>query len=328
MEEKKVDQNEVICMGDQSPWAGGMLRLYAMRKHTSNLKYFFHDGDAPWVFSSLPEPRVEQGWPKSSYFSLATRHPWSLVTPDISLHGPRASLKSPKGLSRLVGRGTQSMIYGMNSSPQLIKLICDFLNEEKEWADRLGDCLGVKNDYELPKCETVLDLAENLNRTDIPIQSFVDLFRYRQPLIKEDLPERYFWEIDFEEGTRKPCRELNGKDVIPKGVALPLEIAARGWALGCTHIGYLENVLTLRDRYLPGLPVKIYHISFDWELESDPVEFLLETFRERKRCRKQKTPDFGDAGEKISSYWRNRPTSVSADILGGNLRPSFVRKVY
>ncbi len=328
MEEMQVQQDEVICMGDQSPWAGGMLRLSAMREYTSNLIYFFHDGDAPWVPGSIPEPRVEYGWPKNSYFSLATRHPWSLVTPDISLNGPRASFNSPKGLSRLVGAGTQRMIYGLSSSPQLMKLVTLMLKEEKDWAERLGDWLGVKKDYELPECEDVLELAENLNQTDIPIRSFVDLFRDKPPLIKEGLPERYFWEIDFNEGTRKPCQGLNGKDVIPKGVALPLEIAARGWALGCTHIGYLKEVLRLRDHYFPGLPVKIYHISFDWEMEKDPIEFLLDAFKEKKKRRKQSIPDFKDNGERISSYWKNRPTSVSAAVLGGNLRPSFFRKVY
>lgn len=328
MDEKQVYQDEVICMGDQSPWAGGLLRLSAMREHTKSLIYFLHDGDAPWVASSSPKLRVEHGWPKDSYFSLATRHPWSLVTPDISLHGLRTSFNSPEGLSRLVGAGTQRMICGLSSSPQLIKMVFSLLKEEKDWADRLGDWLGIKNDYELPECENILDLAERLNRTDIPIGSFVDLFRDESPLIKEELPERYFWEVDFKEGTRKPCEELNGKDVIPKGLALPLEIAARGWALGCTHIGYLKDVLKLRDYYFPGLPVKIYHISFNWEMENDPIYFLLEAFKEKKRRRKQNIPDFGDSGEKISSYWRNRPTSVSAAVLGGNLCPSFIRKVY
>ena len=328
MTEERVPEGEVICLGDQSPWAGGLLRLAAMREYTDNLIYFFHDGDAPWVSGNSPEPRIIQGWPKESYFSLATRHPWSLAIPNLTLEAPRTSLGTPMGLSRLVGGPTQQMIFGMRDSSPLVDLVSDLLHQEISWAERLGDWLGIDGRCELPESGSVLEIAESLNTTDIPVKSFVELFLNEKPLTKKDLPSSYFWEIDFNEGTRKACSSSNGRPVIPKGIALPLEIAARGWALGCTHLGYLQKVLQLRDRYYPGLPVIIYHINFDWEIDPDPIDFLLDIFKERKRKRNQNVPDFNGEGEMIKGYWRNRPTSASFSVLGGRLRPSFVRKVY
>lgn len=327
MSEKKVHQDEVICMGDQSPWAGGLLRLAAMREHTSNLLYYFHDGDAPWVIGNSPEPRIAKGFPKNSYFSLATRHPWSMVTPDVSLEAPRTSLKTPMGLSRLVGGYTQRMIFGMRKSPQLVQLVSELLSEELRWAENLSDWLGMHNRYDMPECDDVLDIAEAFNQTDIPVRSFVELFRDSEPLVKKYLPPSYFWEIDLKKGTRKPCHSFD-KPVMPKGKAVPLEIAARGWSLGCTHLGYLKPVLDLRDRFCPGLPIKIYHINFDWKVKIDPIEYLLETFRAKKRKRNQSVPEFNGEEEKIRSYWRNRPTSASFSVLEGDLRPTFIRKVY
>ncbi|MFP4022753.1 MAG: hypothetical protein ACLFTS_02815 [Candidatus Paceibacterota bacterium] len=318
---------ETICLGDQSPWAGGLLRLAAMREYTSDLKYFIHDGDAPWVAGNYDTPRVVKGWPKPSYFSLATRHPWSLATPDVSLEAPQASLKTPKGLSRLVGKTTKRTIFGMVNDPQLLELVKEILCEELAWSERLGDWLGVGGRYEIPKNGNLLELAEDLNPTDIPVKSFVELFRESLPLVYKELPKSYFWEIKPDDGTRMPCAGLNGNIVIPKGKALPLELAARGWALACTCLGYLDDVVALRDGYFPGLPIKIYYIDFDWKIEPDPVNFLLESFKEKKKKRGQKIPDFNGAEDSLNDYWKKRPTSISSKVLGGKLRPSFVRKV-
>ena len=327
-----MEKSEVVCMGDQSPWAGGLLRLEVMRKQNIQSVYFIQDVDVPWVSVGCLRPKISYGWPKPLYFSLATRNPWSLDTPEVSLRAPESSLKTPKGLSRLVGGSTAQTILGMRNSRELMDLVLKMLDEEKEWAKRVSELIGTpkkeNQEFDLHECRSIVEIVEKMNPTDIPVRSFVEMFADSKPLIFGNVPREHFWEVD-KHGVRNVCTTCsNGKLIVPKGEVLILELASRGWAMGCTGMGYLKKSIDLRDRYLPGLPIKVCYINFNWKLNEDPINALLEIFQEKKRKRKQEVPNFNGTADKLVQYWKNRPTSVSFSILGGNLNPSFQTRIY
>ena len=73
-----------IILGDQSPWAGGMLRWYAASQALDNeICYFIQDVDVPWVQCGSPDLRILRGW--FSYYSMACKYHWTFCVPEARL---------------------------------------------------------------------------------------------------------------------------------------------------------------------------------------------------------------------------------------------------
>lgn len=155
------------------------------------------------------------------------------------------------------------------------------------------------------------------------VHSFFELFQESPPLLSSELPDHEFWHCT-PSGLRRPTP---GKSTfrVPKGRALILEIAARGWFLGCTHLSYLEDVLHLINRYLPGLPIHLLRISFDWKpTVIKPMLTILKAHNEKRKLRDKSLCDSSSSAFRaIEHYWRQRPSSISFHHLGGELNPCF-----
>jgi len=316
-------------LGDQSPWTGGLLRWLAVKRFYPKEKvlYFLHDGDAPWMQrgGSL---KISHGWVK--YWSIASRNALALDVPDSALHNVRESIKGPKGLSYIAGPKTTQTIFSTEHDKSVQGFISQLLDDECRWYSRIAESFDVRPAYTAKEglfnagpLEVSRRLAGEMNMDGKEINSVVELFLQEPLLIKKVLPTPYFWSIG-KDGCRYPCTSLSGSDpVTPKAAALVLEFAARGHTLGCTSLGYLSEVIELRDKYFRGMKLKLLYVKFNWTFTGvDPYEKLLSEFCSRKKLRGEPIPSFDDALPVIQNYWRGRPTVLGWLHLGGELSPS------
>ncbi|MEE8585121.1 MAG: hypothetical protein V3T83_09755, partial [Acidobacteriota bacterium] len=228
----------------------------------------------------------------------------------------------------LIGPASNDTIYGYRGKPSAPYRdhLHRMLGDEVEWAVRLADILGLRAAPigRLPPCG-VHGLTRHLcQQLDLdPPQSFVECFRDGCLQATDLFPDRYYWWVTAD--GRRHGKPQPGTLKFPKGAILPLEICANSFVLGCTRLGYLDDILKLRDRFAPSLALRMLSISFDWNLGGgDPLEELLRVFNSRKSRRGQ--APFHPASQvlaKIRRYWRRRPTVLSWLILGGELNPRY-----
>jgi hypothetical protein len=316
----------VIVLGDQSPWCGGLLRYQVVREMYSEAEvlYFFHDTDAPWVQSGgcVTISRGNFAWPP--YFSLAVRFPWSFAVPGIGQDAIAQSVlgtfKDRGGLWYLTGPATIKIIAGCNG--EVVPWVRLMLQEEVAWAKFVAEVLGqeIVSEISITSDNDLVGLVSALNGG--MIRKSTEVFS-EQLLLTRALPASHYWLTDVNKGFRRKWtgEKLNkGEILVPGAEALVLEFAARGWLVGCTNLAYLQRVEQVRNRFTPGLKIKIAQVIFHWALEKDPVSVLMDYYRARKRRRNQTPAEVSEPVlENIRSYWRSRPTSISYHILGGNL---------
>ena len=311
-------------LGDQSPWAGGLLRASVVASELNgNIKYFLQDLDTPW-FETSERVKIKQGW--NNYWSLACRYPWSFCVPGQAINDILNTTRSPRGLGYLIGPRTNSTIYSHNTDRTIGQMLQDLLTREISWADQILT-------WAEKQSESVIDLPEynirelseyfaNLSKVGT-VKGFFDFFQSSPPLTYSELPESEFWHCNTS-GLRY---SQSGPSTfpVPKAKALILEIAARGWILGCTHIPYLEKVLELKKQYLPGLPLRLLQITFDWRPAlNNPMFAILRAHNKKRKSRKKPLwENIGPEFDEIESYWRKRPSSISYHMLGGELGPRF-----
>ena len=77
----------------------------------------------------------------------------------------------------------------------------------------------------------------------------------------------------------------------------------------------------MRDKFVPGLKLKFLEISFNWQLNPNPIEAMWDVFKVKKQLRGQYPQKPTNDFERINAYWMNRPTTISYKILGGDLNP-------
>jgi hypothetical protein len=316
--------HQTLVLGDQAPWAGGLLRAWVARTALQiHPDYYLQDLDTPWCATS-ERLAIKNGW--NHYWSLACRYPWSFSVPGASVNDVLNTTQSPHGLAYLVGPKTDTTIYSQNACPLLGRLVPALLQREVTWAGRIAQWSGLTPPQDL--CWP----AENIRRlahacAEIvgieSVQSFFELFRASPPWLYAHLPDHLFWHVT-PTGTRLHAYAPRAFPV-PRGRTLILEIAARGWVLGCTHLPYVQDVLHLRDHYLPGLIIRLLLIAFDWDIaDYNPMHTVL-AVHNHQRKRRGKLPLDGSTAAlaAIEAYWRKRPSSISYHILGGRLNPRF-----
>ncbi len=334
--EHKELADAVVVLGDQSPCAGGLTRLEAVQGYAGRVEYFIQDADAPWLQDGDRHVNVKRGWP--SYWALANRHPFSLEVPSTAVHNMRDSLRSPRGLSYLSGPRTDITIASGREHQTLAVLLKQMMLEEADWATKVCEYggytdgvmrgRGVKDKLEACEVDNPLDLTRQVagwNGTNGRLGSFLEMNRQESPQLVGVLPDDHYWVVD-NNGIRRPYDRRvplsRGDTLLPKGRALPLEVAVKGAVLGFTNLGYLDDTLELRDRFVPNLPLKTVQIAFDWRVDFDPIEPLWQEFKARKIARGQEvTKPEAELGV-IGDYWRRRPTTISHMIMGGEVNPS------
>lgn len=325
-----------IELGDQSPWCGGLTRLAVLREAAYEPLYLFHDTDTPWRVGGR-KPAICRGW--VDYWSLATRHPWSPEIPGFSLPALLGTLHAPRGLSFLSGPPTWETIYSMRRDQTVIRLTLDILREEWDWATRLAEMAGrtvpsfpFSRALPVEVGEIVREFAEGQMTSSV-----LEFFRDHPTELRNCLPPEWFWYLDST-GCKYRHSELNCRGLsrdactlVPKGPALMLEDLARGVLPACTGMAYLDEVVKLRDQYIPGLAVRVLFVKFDWCSASMPLNLLAEAFTSRKReraaARGEEFVSFSFDYAPLEEYWRGRPTSISHLLLGGELNPFFELKV-
>src|SRR3989344_543254 len=142
----------------------------------------------------------------------------------------------------------------------------------------------------------------------------------------------YLWTLN--DGFRWPGTSAKGV-VVPKGRALPIEFALRGWELGCTSMPYIEETLKIRNAYFKGVPIKLVRIAFDWDVPARIMPTFLERYEKRKRNRAGRTGRAFNPEEitkakqlcdQAENYWRRRPSVLAYLLLGGELNPTIIRE--
>ncbi len=334
----------MIILGDQSPWVGGLLRWQVLRDAGEETNYFIADLDSPVVKIGDPNSlKSVSGWP--AYWALGFRYPWTIDHPEMhrmSGDSVRQGLVAPPGLKYLAGGSDMSeqTLYSQDRNEHVLSALEPLFVEEQQWAKRLGGLLGIPTQADdllfRAGHGSVRGAAQALASTlGLPeIQSEMKLFEGEGCLSRSSLPANYFW--DIRDGRRTPLVEASvGGVVVPKGKALPLEFALRGWELGCTNLPYLDETLHIRDRYFKGVPLKIVRVLFDWDCAA-ALEALLVELESRKRKRSLRTGQpFNPAtlehvyqlGKEAEAYWRTRPSVITYLMLGGALRARIVREV-
>lgn len=340
-ENKEIPFNKVV-LGDQSPWAGGLLRYKVLKAVANDVEYNFQDADSPWRQDGISYIKLKRGW--VDYWSLANRHPLSFSTPTARMDSIRQSMGSPDGLSYIAGPKTHKTLKSEINNTKLVDLTKEMLMEEATWATKVADWIGNSNGvYKGQQIQEVIK-GNSTSIKDIltfvancdglsadEILNFSDKFKFNTSNLTDYLPKNYYWNIDSG-GNRHEFVNTNNKsesrNILPKGRALPLEICARGDTLAFTGLSYLDQVIDLRDRYIPSLKLKLLQIHFNWEINPDPIETMWNIFEKKKKGRSQSIDKPINELQDIKDYWSQRPTSVSYSILGGNLNPiiTFIEK--
>lgn len=342
-----VEPQEFIC-GDQSPWAGGLLRWHVLHDRISQksnglknspVNYFIQDVDTPWKQNGIPRVEIKRGW--ADYWNLAVRSPWSLEVPGMTmtddLHKLAQSVKSPRGLEFLAGPSTTETILSRNQDSTLLEMVKTMLRTEIAWAKNLGEYMGISDSlYKadgwgkvINSSNSIREIAENIaSAHDLTgLGSTVGFFEDKGALLVEQCGFKMYWSVD-NRGNRTEASATSRGVLVPKGKILPLEMAAHGLILGFTGLNYLKELVQNRDRYVPSLTLRFTEIKFEWELDTDPLEAIHEAYRLKKRKRDELKGTTSqlvelkpEEQEVIRSYWRGRPTSITYDILGGRLNP-------
>lgn len=317
-------KGKTLVFGDQSPWAGGLLREWVARAELgAETRYFFQDLDTPW-FETAERLAVKHGW--NHYWSLACRYPWSFSVPGMEVNEVLNTTQSPHGLNYLIGPRTHGTLCAQNHCPEVLRLLAQMLDAETAWAGKLAAWADVPSGEAVDfNADSLVGVVKAFARRNgqARVECFSELFQNSPPLLRGQLPEECFWHVSTD-GIR---RHQSGQDTYaaPRGKALLLEFAARGWVLGCTQIPYLAETIALRDRHLPGLPVKLLYVFFDWEPAiPNPLRRVIAEHNRKKQRRGKPALDESNLRLNIiETYWRRRPSSISWQILGGRLNPRF-----
>lgn len=332
--ENKELLSKSIILGDQSPWAGGLVRMEVIEGLLGSTTYHIQDADTPWKTDGYSRVLIRRGW--SDYWSLANRYPFSFSIPNTRVDNMRQSLGSPDGLAYLIGPKTSATIMSEFNNRSVGLLVNQMLREEAEWATKVAEWMSepdaIARGKQIQKLfeedKSLKDVLSSVMSLSIShshdTSSFIESFREKPVQLVGAIPINNYWVID-KDGRR---RELdtktvlnNGEVLLPKGKAVPLEISARGDVLGFTGLSYLDGVIGMRDKFVPGLKLKFVEIKFNWQLNPNPLEAMWEAFKVKKQLRGQSPQKPINDFERINAYWMNRPTTISYKILGGDLNP-------
>ncbi|MEK7175212.1 MAG: hypothetical protein AAB693_00175, partial [Patescibacteria group bacterium] len=318
---------KMIHLGDQSPWLGGLLRAKVLVEAGEEVKYFTVDTDFPFVVTGNPLA-VIKGWP--AYSSIAVRCPWTPCAPEVKAETSSmisSWANSPPGMSYLGGpRKEVKSILELDKDPSLIKLLKEMIQVEISWASKISSSSKIFTlDF-----ERISELTSKLHlmlRGAGQINSFSGFFQDSTPKLWKYFPSEYFWEIGPWGRAEVGASNRTGI-IIPKGKIIPLEIAARGYELGCTNLPYLDEVVKLRDQFIKDLPIKIVRVNFNWTFPDSihPFEKLIDSFTARERNKKEAMEEVKILAEVVKKYWEGRPSVVSYLILGGSLGATITRE--
>lgn len=340
----------VMC-GDQSPLNGGLLRaaLLAQADPSLDIIYCFHDTDAPWLQTGGSPRIVQGGWP--DYWALAARIPYSPDIPGLvggdAWQRLRDSLNIPSGIVYLAGPQTNETIASMDACPVTGELMRRVHGIEAEWAYALNNMLGRSPGMLGPlpaRLSEVPGAIRNRFARDyarIEITRSTEFWREHPVRFHETVPPKYYWRLD-----ERNCRYAwdgrnlsRGHYLVPRAHIRSLEEAAHGIADCFTAIPYLNEVVKLRNLYVPGLSLPHIQMTITCSLPLDPLEAMKDVFKAKKRDRIERKrrggrPDYdelipelpGEEAAAIWTYWRGRPTSISHEILGGTLTATLAHR--
>lgn len=329
-----------VVLGDQSPSMGGLLRAHVLAEATGiRATYFVQDVDAPWIQKGTPKISIDGGkWP--TYWSSAVRIPYTPHTPGAEHDVMRQSMKTPYGLLYLVGPTGGISFVSERRNRTLAEKSTEMLLSEVEWARRVAEMLGKPDaiaraeeiERSLRKPNNVYESSSILldqQGTPGNISGLVQLFKEDPVRLATKLPANYYWLVTGEGYRTEYDGHLPaGAMLVPKGKALPLELAAKGLTLGYTNLGYLEKIRELRDQFVPDLPISLLQIQFDWDLDGEnPLDLLAALYKEKRASGGKDSYVDPEMLARAKEYWRGRPTSISWLILGGNLNPTFTPSV-
>ncbi len=330
----KKGAEKMISLGDQSPWLGGLLRSKVLNEIGEKTNYFLADTDCPYIKNG--SSGILSGWP--SYVSVAVRCPWTLDVPGIdkNLAGVIANclgLKFPPGMQYLAKNTNQSALCFLDKDPKLINLLRKMLDTEVSWVIKTFPDL-VKTQVNL-NFESIREFVGQLNEMlgiKSPVKSLTDFFGGNPLKLRGVFPSEYFWKI------QRFGRTLATGDqpgiIVPRGKIMILELLAQGYELGCTNLPYIGETVKLRDKFMPGFPIKLVRVNFNWVLPNgaDPIKEIAERFLSQRK--KKISPSDLEALEKkvnklsnsVQQYWKSRPSVISYLMLGGDLSANITRE--
>ncbi len=335
--------NLKILLGDQSPFAGGLVRYLVVLKEFAGAEiiYNIHDTDAPWVANGQ-SLSICKGW-KTNYWSTASRVAWSWDIPPAErthwtpadanlLNSLMTSMNMPNGLLYLAGPQTNLTLSGIHqnvSGALFTDLSATMLKNELAWLNSLRQKLGLsEKSYIATQPEHWI---QTMTGTETPISTTSETFRKEPVSLIGRIPALYYWKMS-RDGTRETWdgKSIDSSDLlVPKAHALPLEDAYHGHTLACTGMPYLSEVMKLRDLYCPKVKIKILWIRFDWQPPVDPAIIIAQEYIAERKLKRNKDiviPEY--MIESVRKYWSQRPTALGYQLLGGELNPSFELRVY
>ena len=325
---EQVEKKKVI-LGDQYPPGGGLLRRQVLEKAGHLVSYFVQDIAPPWNCHRVFAPKLFWGFKSlrelGGYAAMGVNLPWTLETPFLLLQDPIQSLSLKRGFVGFVGPKTSQTAYGLNRlDPETYYGILDKLAYVQiQHASHLA-LLTFMDAERVPTASWVSAEKRRLQGLCTASSLVSEFFRDPPHLIHE-LPPNFFWEIDVRTGWRFPYRGGGRKSTcayVPKGIALPLEFASRGFATGYTRLKYLSAVRRIRDQYIPGMEIPLCEIRFEWDPGKCITSTLVEVYSRKLRLHGRVWALKGAMPghlKHLVRFWRNRPTSLSHAILGGDL---------
>jgi hypothetical protein len=300
-------------LGDQEPQNGGLLREEALRKKYPNaeVEYLEQDADTPWVeVGDAVNPKIKSGW-GPTYWSKARRLPYAPSVPGTDIQELRNSPNGTQGLHYVVGPKTGLTTYGhkqLGDKSPLHEIDRKLRAEEERWFNYLRNVTGISG-----KANT-----QDLIKMRKDARGIVEHFRDNPVKLRKDLPHSYYWVVS-REGVRHEYvgNQLRpGEVLVPKGVVLPLEMAASGKTIAATGLGYMGKTQEVRDKYVPGLKIPTARIEFKTTNAVDPMRAQVNDYNARKKARNTEPKVISEETlNKVSEYWSGRPTSASVASL-------------
>ncbi len=324
----------MLITGNQAPLEAGLLRWKVLKEKSGEVRYFVQDADCPWKNTGAGKVDFQKNVEAGNYLSLMEYFPWSFgvtekLRRDTRIQSISQTLKMPPScMLWLAGPKSHRILYHEHKSRYLIEKLEFLVRTEIEWLKRLASYLGIKAqeieiNFEVKSVVEIYKQVAEMLGLEGEINSLVEMFAKEPPISLEVLSKEEFWEIK-EEGRFPLQSKENFKIAVPRGMSLLIEFALRGFITGFGHLPYLNRVKALKDKYFPELKIKLVKVKFNWELNVDPIEVLLEVYKEKKKKRGQTPFELTEEEkETIRNFWKTHPTPLAYIILGGELNPSF-----
>ncbi|MEM4188629.1 MAG: hypothetical protein QXN56_05705 [Candidatus Hadarchaeum sp.] len=243
-----------INLGDQSPWARGLLRALALKKAGLDFVYFIHDLDMPWLNVGSHEVKIVRTnkWP--SYCSIKSIRVGSYPS-SLNLE----KLSPPSSFAYLSGGRSPETIRSISSSSKVIKLFKEMLEEEISFYERLADkdLSGLREI--LNQSPDIINFAKRIGaQLGIEVMTISDFFSVSEHQ-GFSLDPSEMWAIDdnFRRYSAESVKNIKLAFCIPKGKALPRVLSDMGYDVAATNLPYGGHQVSITFEWNWSLPLDL-----------------------------------------------------------------------